>query len=581
MDENEREPGEGAPSEPREQREPADHGNAAGPGGPGVPGQFDARRRRGRRGRGGRPPMPVQGFRPQGQPFRPQGPGQFRPQGPGQFRPQGPGQFRPPAPESEDEGSGQTREVAAYERRQQAQQQRQQWRGPGFRAPSGPRPIGPPMRGAAAPGIFRPGGAPRMGAPRGPMRPGGFRGGGQGQRYQDIVRRATGGPRVSAIPAQEAGEPVAGPHAVLEALRAGRVIRRILVAQERGVRTGAVNDLMREAQEKHVQVLTVDRKEIDRLSPTIDHQGVVGIAEGRPGVDLDELLLHLDTVTEPALVLIIDSLQDPQNFGVLLRSAEGAGVDGVVIPRHRQVGLTPAVARTSAGASEHLLIADVANLRQAIDAIKEKGIWVVGTDDTGEMEWDEVDYRGPTAIVIGGEAEGIRRLVLEGCDQVVRVPMQGQVSSLNAAAAGTVVLFEALRQRLRDAAPPTSVRRQERPAPPVVDANEDAAEEGTDEEVAGSELALDEEEGAIDDGALEMGELDDSVQDDAPVPVLAEAGSAPAEEVAEQDPGADEIEAVELGTSGADDEAAPPKPKRAAAKRTVSKTAKTTRKKAK
>jgi 23S rRNA (guanosine2251-2'-O)-methyltransferase len=560
MNENEREPGGGGPSEPRE---PVDQGSAPGPTGerPGGQGQWDrdsARRRRGRRGRGGRPPMPGQGFRPQGQgqPFRPQGQG---------FRPQAPGQFRPPAPEHEDEGSGQTRELAAYERRQQAQQQRQQWRGPGFRAPSsGPRPMGAPMRGSPIP--FRPGGPPRMGAPRGPMRPGMARG---GQRYQDIVRRATGGPRVSAIPAQDAGEPIAGPHAVLEALRAGRVVRRILVAQERGVRTGAVNDLMREAQERHVQVLTVDRKEVDRLSPTIDHQGVVGIAEGRAGVELDELLLHLDTITEPALVLIIDSLQDPQNFGVLLRSAEGAGVDGVVIPRHRQVGLTPAVARTSAGASEHLLIADVANLRQAIDAIKEKGIWVVGTDDTGEMEWDEVDYRGPTAIVVGGEAEGIRRLVLEGCDQVVRVPMQGQVSSLNAAAAGTVVLFEALRQRIRDAAPPTSVRRQERPAPAA-----DAEEEGTDEETSSDELALDDEEGAIDDGALEMGTLDESVQDDAPVAVPAE------DEVQEtDDPGADEVEALEMGTSGAD-EPAPEKPKRAPAKRTASKTTKTTRKKA-
>src|SRR5207237_5143591 len=102
------------------------------------------------------------------------------------------------------------------------------------------------------------------------------------------------------------------------------------------------------------------------------------IVEGRAGVELDELLLHLDSQNEPALVLLIDSLQDPQNFGVLLRSAEGAGVDGVVIPRHRAVGLTPAVARTSAGASEHLLVADVANLRQAIAALKEKGLWVVG-----------------------------------------------------------------------------------------------------------------------------------------------------------------------------------------------------------
>jgi 23S rRNA (guanosine2251-2'-O)-methyltransferase len=302
-----------------------------------------------------------------------------------------------------------------------------------------------------------------------------------------MVRRATAGPRTG--PAEEGGEPISGPHAVLEALRAGRQIRRIYVAQERGVRTGAAGDVIREAQEKRVQVRFVDRADVERLSPGVEHQGVVAIAEGRPGVELDELLLHLDQCTEPPLVLVIDSLQDPQNFGVLLRSAEGAGVDGVVIPRHRQVGLTPAVARTSAGASEHLLIADVANLRQAIDALKERGIWVVGTDDTGDMEWDEVDYRGATAIVIGGEGEGIRRLVLEGCDQVVRISMQGQVSSLNAAAAGTVVLFEAVRQRMRDAAPP-QVERREGPA---------MAEAGEAPEAPKEDLLLDDDAPTGDD----------------------------------------------------------------------------------
>lgn len=238
----------------------------------------------------------------------------------------------------------------------------------------------------------------------------------------------------------------------------------------------------------------VDRIDVERLSPGVENQGVVAIAEGRQGVELDELLLHLDTLTEPPLLLVIDSLQDPQNFGVLLRSAEGAGVDGVVIPRHRQVGLTPAVSRTSAGATEHLLISEVVNLRQAIDALKEKGIWVVGTDDSGEMEWDEVDYRGATAIVVGGEGEGIRRLVLEGCDQVVRITMQGQVSSLNAAAAGTVVLFEALRQRVRDAAPP-QVERRERPAPDEAEVGDEAAEPRDETE----DLLLDDESPVGDD----------------------------------------------------------------------------------
>ena len=448
-------------------------------------------RRRGRRGRGvppvaapqpGRPPFrpPGQGFRPQGQaqPFRPQGQG-FRPQGQG-FRPQGQG-FRPqgqgfrpqgqpfrgnpnvaggpaaprPLRDGEDEGSSQASELAAYERRQAQQQQRR----------TGWRPAG-----AAAP--WR--GAPAAGGNR--------RYGGAG--YTEQIRRVTAGPRVSA-PSHEAGagDPIAGPHAVLEALRAGRVIRKLYISQDRSLRTGPVNDLIAEAQEKRIFVTYVDKLEISRYSPIENHQGVVAIVEGRSGVELDELLLHLDTVQDAALVLVVDSLQDPQNFGVLLRSGEGAGVDGVIIPRHRSVGLTPAVAKTSAGASEHLLIADVANLRQAIDALKEKGLWVVGADDSGDLLYDEVDYRGPTGIVIGGEAEGIRRLVLEGCDQVVRIPMEGKVESLNAAAAGSVILYEALRQRRRDVAPPAT--QTPRPArvgkPELVDLSPDADDDQLDE----------------------------------------------------------------------------------------------------
>ena len=435
MDETERGPETGGPSEAQgagPERAP-DDASAPRAGGPPQPwGRDGGRRRRGRRGRGGGAP--------------PRGPG-------GPF----PG---PRPPTEEDEGSQQAREIAAYERRQR-QPPRGPWRAPGFRPQVAPsRPPGfaaPPRAPFAGP---RPGG---FAGPRPGMRPGGPPRG--GQRYQDIVRRATAGLRTG--PPEEAGEPIAGPHAVLEALRAGRVLRRINISADRGVRTGAVNDLIREAQEKHVQVRFVDPMEVQRLSPGVEHQGVVAIAEERAGVDLDELLLHLDTIADPPLVLVIDSLQDPQNFGVLLRSAEGAGTHGVVIPRHRQVGLTPAVARTSAGASEHLLIADVVNLRQAIDALKERGIWVVGTDDSGDLEWDAVDYRGPTAIVVGGEGEGIRRLVLEGCDQVVRIPMRGKVSSLNAAAAGTVVLFEALRQRMRDAAPPVVERHAPPPREPV------------------------------------------------------------------------------------------------------------------
>src|SRR5438105_5758227 len=445
MDEREGRPDDEAPREPREPRdesapqpEAARSFNTAAPGG-----DFrDRPRRRGRRGRGG-----VQRF---GAPSR----GPMPPRASG-FVPR-PAGGPSAAPRSDDEDS-QARELAAYERRQQQQRGRTTpFRGPGWVA--GARPATPGPSG----GVFRP-----QGAAFRPQGAGGFRGGarpmGGGMRglrrpgtqsYSEQIRRVTAGPRAQAAPSHEAGEPIAGPHAVLEAIRAGRQVKRLFISNERGTRTGPVNDLITEAQERRIFVRFVEPMEIQRLSPIENHQGVVAIVEGKAGVELDELLLHLDAGSDAALVLVIDSMQDPQNFGVLLRSAEGTGVEGVVIPKHRAVGLTPAVAKTSAGASEHLMIAEVANLRQASDALKEKGIWVVGTDETGDLLYDEVDYRGPCAVVIGGEGEGIRRLVLEGCDQIVRIPMEGQVASLNAAAAGTVLLYEVLRQRRRNIAPP-------------------------------------------------------------------------------------------------------------------------------
>jgi len=472
-------------------------------------------RRRGRRGRG-----PAAPFRP-GAPSLPAAP-------------------RPP----DDDSAQQISEIAAYERRQMRQQNRG-WRPPtsvgGFgqrpaqpaARPGGfaPRPAGAGFRPAGS--GFRPGGlgsrpagsgfAPRPagggfrpGAPSGP-RPfsGGPMRGGRGRPmpgYQDQVRRVTGG---AAVAPQDAGEPIAGPHAVLEAIRSGRAVRKLYVSQERGTRTGAVNDLIAEAQQRRIFVNFVEKLDLARMSPIEEHQGVVAIVEGRKGVDLDELMLHLETVTEAPLVLVVDSLQDPQNFGVLLRSAEGAGVDGVVIPRHRAVGITAAVAKTSSGASEHLLVADVANLRQAIDALKEKGIWVIGADETGEMLYDEVDYRGATAVVIGGEGEGIRRLVLEGCDEVVRIPMEGKISSLNAAAAGTVLLYEALRQRRRDAAPPgTRTPRPEQAAATMPELGRDDRDEGDEREELDAETPeeLDPETaGAVD--AAPAGDIDDAAED--------------------------------------------------------------------
>ncbi len=469
---------------------------------PNTGGDFrDRPRRRGRRGRGT---------------VAPGGPRFGAPRGPMPPRPAGPMPPRAPMPPRDDEDSSQARELAAYERRQQ-QRTRPAFRGPGWVAGSRPATSGgvggfraPGTGGGfrpAGPGGFRaaPAGRP-MGGMRGPRR-------GTGAAYTDQIRRVTAGPRAQAAPSHEAGEPIAGPHAVLEAIRAGRVVKRLFISNERGTRTGPVNELIEEAQQRRVFVRYVEPMEVQRLSPIEGHQGVVAIVEGKAGVELDELILHLETLSEPALVLAIDSLQDPQNFGVLLRSAEGTGVDGVIIPKHRSVGITPAVAKTSAGASEHLMIADVANLRQAIDALKEKGIWVVGTDESGELLYDEVDYRGPTALVIGGEAEGIRRLVLEGCDQVVRIPMEGSVASLNAAAAGTVVLYEALRQRRRNVAPSDT-----RTPPPVRTNAVTPQEQGMEDiaDVEGDEAELDAE--PAQDLEREDGEIMSDTGDDLAAP---------------------------------------------------------------
>lgn len=485
-------PGEGGPNQ-----RPLPPGS-----GPASADELARRRRRGRRGRGG------------GQRF---GAPQRGPLPPRPFAPRGPLPPRPIAPRDDEENS-QARELANYERRQQAQRQRTQggWRG-------GNRGWVPGVGTGSGGGNFFTGGGAR-GPRRGPV--------GQAQ-YSETIRRATAGPRTTAAPSHDAGEPIAGPHAVLEAIRAGRVIKRLYVSNERGTRTGPVSELLTEAQERRVFVRYVDKLEVQRLSPIENHQGVVAIVEGKAGVDLDELLLHLDAVSEPALVLVVDSLQDPQNFGVLLRSAEGAGVAGVVIPRHRSVGLTPAVAKTSAGASEHLMIADVANLRQAIDALKEKGVWVIGADESGDMLYDEVDYRGPSAIVIGGEGEGIRRLVLEGCDQVVRIPMEGHVASLNAAAAGTVILYEALRQRRRDVAPPDT--RTARPPAPL-QIPEDAA----------------------DDPELAEGDEDVVLEADAPAGPTLNADQAPAERAASENEISGD-ESVEAAASTENEKPAPKK----------------------
>lgn len=239
-----------------------------------------------------------------------------------------------------------------------------------------------------------------------------------------------------------------GRHAVYEALRAGRQIERVVVAQ--GARpVGLLAAILRLAGERGVKVQWLDRRLLDRLSQGANHQGVLAEASAYRYSSLEDLLRQAEASAGLPLLLALDAIEDPQNFGTLLRSAEAVGASGVVIPVHRSVGVTPAVEKSSAGAVEYLAIARVTNLARALADLKTRRYWIAGLDAAGTVPYDEFAVDVPLVIVVGAEARGLGRLVREACDVLVRLPMRGHIESLNAAVAGSIVLYEVLRRRGR------------------------------------------------------------------------------------------------------------------------------------
>jgi 23S rRNA (guanosine2251-2'-O)-methyltransferase len=244
-------------------------------------------------------------------------------------------------------------------------------------------------------------------------------------------------------------ELIYGRNAVHECLRAGRrEVFKLLVAegaQEKG--TLAQSLQLASASGKRIPIQRVPRAQLERVSE--GNQGVVAEVSGYPYVSLDDLLIsttHLPT--RAPLFLVLDCIQDPQNLGALLRTAEAVGVSGVLIAEHRAAGITPAVVHAASGATEHVRIARVTNITRALQTLKESDVWIVGLEDApGARDYIASDLRGPLAIVVGSEGQGIRRLVRETCDVLVKLPMHGTVTSLNAAVAGSIVLYETLRQR--------------------------------------------------------------------------------------------------------------------------------------
>ena len=239
---------------------------------------------------------------------------------------------------------------------------------------------------------------------------------------------------------------VYGAHAVFEALRAGRATRVSLVARSGGAPAAnkRTADLVAEARRAGVPIDTISEDQASKLSSGRPHQGVVaevGIPQEWSPADL------VGAARSPALLVVLDGIEDPHNLGAILRTADAAGVDGVVRQARRAAPLDGAVAKTSAGAVAHLRIATVVNVTRALEELKEAGIWTVGLAADGEAAYDTLDLTVPTAIVVGAEGTGLRRLVRESCDHVAAIPMAGHVGSLNVSVATAIVLFEALRQR--------------------------------------------------------------------------------------------------------------------------------------
>jgi 23S rRNA (guanosine2251-2'-O)-methyltransferase len=235
-----------------------------------------------------------------------------------------------------------------------------------------------------------------------------------------------------------------GINAVTEALKArGRAFEWVGLAKER--HDLRLQKLIQECRRNSVAVRFLPRPELDRMAGNNSHQGVVAVTSSKQYTDLDDILAAKRG--QYSLVLVLDGIEDPHNLGAILRTADACGADGVVVPERRAAGITGTVAKSSAGASEHLPIAKVTNISRTLAELKEKGPWIVGLDERGTQRYDEVDYKMDCAVVLGAEGKGLHDLVRKNCDFLVSIPMLGKVPSLNVSVAAGVVLYEVVRQR--------------------------------------------------------------------------------------------------------------------------------------
>lgn len=238
---------------------------------------------------------------------------------------------------------------------------------------------------------------------------------------------------------------VAGRNAVMEVLKGNRSVNRLLVAN--GSSEGSMREIIALAKEKGINIQFYDRSKLDAMAPGIRHQGVLAQVPPVQYAELEDILQIARDRNEPPFIVLLDELEDPHNLGAILRTADAAGVHGVLIPKHRSCPLSATVAKTSAGAVEHVPVARIGNMVQTIKKLKKEGLWVAAADMDGTDYYD-TDLTGSLLLVIGSEGQGVGRLIKEQCDFVVRIPMVGKINSLNASVAGSILMYEAMKQRI-------------------------------------------------------------------------------------------------------------------------------------
>lgn len=244
---------------------------------------------------------------------------------------------------------------------------------------------------------------------------------------------------------QELSDQIEGRNSVIELLESDRDINKILIAK--GERHGSINKIISIAKQRKIVIAEVERQKLNAISKTDNHQGVIAIVPPFNYSSVDDILNEAKQKKEDSFILILDGIEDPHNLGSIIRTAETAGVHGVIIPKRRAASVNTTVSKVSSGAVEHVKIARVNNLNETIKYLKEQGLWICGTDGEAKTYYYNQDLKGPIAIVIGSEGFGMSKLVKENCDFLVKIPMKGKITSLNASVSAGIVTYEVVKQR--------------------------------------------------------------------------------------------------------------------------------------